>query len=43
MLRNYAMGFGVLMLLTSCQLGDAGLPEDQAHEPTSITKWTNED
>ena len=40
MLRNYSMGFGVLMLLTSCQLGNTRLPEDQAHEPTSITKWT---
>ena len=40
MLRNYAMGFGVLMLLTGCQLGNTGLPEDQAHESTSITKWT---
>ena len=40
MLRNYSMGLGVLMLLTSCQLGNARLPEDQAQEPTSITKWT---
>ena len=40
MLRSYSMGFGVLMLLTSCQLGNARLPEDRAHEPTSITKWT---
>ena len=40
MLRNYSMGFGVLILLASCQLGDARLPEDQAHESISITKWT---
>ena len=43
MLRNYCVGLGVLMLLASCQLGDAGLPQDQqdlAPEPLSITKWT---
>lgn len=43
MLRNYCVGLGVLMLLASCQLGDAGLPQDQkdlATEPLSITKWT---
>jgi RND family efflux transporter MFP subunit len=34
------MGLGVLLLLTSCQFGNARLPEDQAQEPTSITKWT---
>ncbi len=43
MLRNYCVGLGLLMLLASCQLGDAGLPQDQqelAPEPFSITKWT---
>jgi cobalt-zinc-cadmium efflux system membrane fusion protein len=47
--RNYCVGLGVLMLLASCQLGDAGLPQNQteqtddadhAPEPISITRWT---
>ena len=41
MLRNYCLGFGALLVLTSCQSGTARLPEDQAHESTSITKWTD--
>ncbi len=43
MLRNYCVGLGALLLLASCQLGDADLPQDQqdlASEPLSITKWT---
>ena len=43
MMRNYSVGFGALMLLASCQLGDAGLPQaqkDHTLEPLSITKWT---
>lgn len=43
MLHNYSMGLGALMLLASCQLGDADLPQDQtdhAPEPISITQWT---
>ena len=42
MLRNYAVGLGVV-LLASCQLGDARLSQgqpDYAPEPISITKWT---
>ncbi len=40
MLRNYSVSLGALMLLASCQLGDADAPEDHAREPISITKWT---
>ena len=40
MLRHYCLGFGALLVLTSCQSGSARLPEDHAPEPTSITKWT---
>ena len=44
MLRHYCLGFGALLVLTSCQLGSARPPEDHAEdhapEPTSITQWT---
>ena len=48
MLRNCSVSLGALLLLASCQLGDAGLPHkqhnQQAHtpEPISITHWTTQ-